>query len=453
MNLLLPNRTSFVCHSCRRAQIHPLASLPLSARAPLSNRATAKRSGNVILDIQPVRRRLPGTKERVADLNFRWNSTSGDRGMTAKDKIQAQRETLRQLIARSEELCQSPGAPDEEAVLDLLKRSEELAKIFTSRNDRLPPKEKAEAEAIETPTSTVLNLANTGQDRTVAFPSDRTFPTERVSQKLTTSLCNLLCDPKVYISPSILASYVHVQVLLGRPDNIPEIFHHYAHKPLPRIKQSNLPWKPMSTTTVATKTNSTSPEVTFTQTSPRNPKNAVPHSLALESLDAAIFAKSLPLALHIIDTSIAAPAFRLHKILSRAGVPLALLSLTPFCAYTTSNYIAQHYQNTYDPVTATWFGAAGIMAYLGTTITMGYAALTTYNDHMKRVVWRPGTKLRDRWLREEERAAFDRLALAWGYRERWRWGEERGEDWEALREFCARRGMILDKTNLIEGME
>ncbi len=62
-------------------------------------------------------------------------------------------------------------------------------------------------------------------------------------------------------------------------------------------------------------------------------------------------------------------------------------------------------------------------------------------------------RLRERWLREEERAAFDRLALAWGFREKWRRGEERGEDWDALREFCARRGMILDKTELLEGME
>ena len=84
---------------------------------------------------------------------------------------------------------------------------------------------------------------------------------------------------------------------------------------------------------------------------------------------------------------------------------------------------------------------------------MGFVALTTSNDQMVRVVWRPGLRLRDRWLREEERAAFDRLALAWGFREKWRWGEERGTEWEALREFCARRGMVLDKTELMDGME
>jgi hypothetical protein len=32
-------------------------------------------------------------------------------------------------------------------------------------------------------------------------------------------------------------------------------------------------------------------------------------------------------------------------------------------------------------------------------------------------------------------------------------GEEVGEEWESLREFIGMRGMILDKTELMEGME
>jgi hypothetical protein len=96
---------------------------------------------------------------------------------------------------------------------------------------------------------------------------------------------------------------------------------------------------------------------------------------------------------------------------------------------------------------------AGMMAYVGTLATIGFVAVTTSNDQMERVVWQPGLRLRDRWLREEERLYFDRVAQAWGFKERWRRGEEQGEDWEALREFCGRRQMVLDKTDLIEGME
>jgi hypothetical protein len=58
-----------------------------------------------------------------------------------------------------------------------------------------------------------------------------------------------------------------------------------------------------------------------------------------------------------------------------------------------------------------------------------------------------------RWIREEERAAFDRLALAWGFQKKARWGEEHGEDWEMLRDECGLRDMILDKTDLMEGMQ
>jgi hypothetical protein len=61
--------------------------------------------------------------------------------------------------------------------------------------------------------------------------------------------------------------------------------------------------------------------------------------------------------------------------------------------------------------------------------------------------------LRERWLREEERAMIDKVAGAWGFKEPWRRGDESGEDWAALKEFTGLRGMVLDKTSLMEGME
>lgn len=264
---------------------------------------------------------------------------------------------------------------------------------------------------------------------------------QRASATLAKNLYNLLCAPKIYISSPMLQVYVHIQVLLGKPEYLPEVFHLYAHKPIPH------PSKPSKSSTLRTQ------KITYTPPSPRNPKNAIPPHLADAALTSAIALKSLSLALSIIETSVATPSFRLHKVLRRASMPLAFLTLTPFCAYTISTYVAHSWQNTYDPTLATWLTAIGIMTYVGSAATMGFVALTTGNDQMERVVWRPGMRLRDRWLREEERAAFDRLALAWGFKEKWRRGEESGEDWEALREFCARRGMVLDKTELMEGME
>jgi len=80
-------------------------------------------------------------------------------------------------------------------------------------------------------------------------------------------------------------------------------------------------------------------------------------------------------------------------------------------------------------------------------------AVTTANDNMDRVTWAPGIPLRDRYMREEERAAIDKIAGSWGFRENWRRGEEEGEDWDVLREWIGNKGMILDRVELMEGME
>jgi hypothetical protein len=69
------------------------------------------------------------------------------------------------------------------------------------------------------------------------------------------------------------------------------------------------------------------------------------------------------------------------------------------------------------------------------------------------VTWVGGMPLRERWLREEERAALDKVAIAWGFKEEWKRGMETGLEWESLREFIGRRGMVLDASNLMQGME
>ncbi len=102
---------------------------------------------------------------------------------------------------------------------------------------------------------------------------------------------------------------------------------------------------------------------------------------------------------------------------------------------------------------ATNVAFAGILAYVGFTATIGIVAVTTANDQMDRVTWATGMPLRERWLREEERAALDRVAGAWGFKEPRRRGEEEGGEWEELREFIGRRGMVLDRVELMEGME
>lgn len=106
-----------------------------------------------------------------------------------------------------------------------------------------------------------------------------------------------------------------------------------------------------------------------------------------------------------------------------------------------------------DPTAATNMAFAGILAYVGFTATIGVVAVTTSNDQMDRITWATGTPLRERWLREEERALIDQVAGAWGFKDLSKRGEEEGRDWETLREWVGMRGMMLDRVELMEGME
>ena len=106
-----------------------------------------------------------------------------------------------------------------------------------------------------------------------------------------------------------------------------------------------------------------------------------------------------------------------------------------------------------DPQYATSVAFAGIMTYIFTVGGLGYVVVTTANDQMDRVTWSRGVPLWERWVREEERAAFDRVAGRWGFQDVRRRGEEEGTDWDVLREVVGLRGMGLDRVELMEGME
>jgi hypothetical protein len=133
------------------------------------------------------------------------------------------------------------------------------------------------------------------------------------------------------------------------------------------------------------------------------------------------------------------------------GVPTLLASITPLALYMIASELSV-YSGYIDPWTFKLYAFAGMSTYVMCTGTLGFVALTTYNDHHDRVVWRPGVPLLDRYLREDERAALDRIACAWGFKELWKRGDEEGEEWEGLRQWVLLRGMVLDKPDLMPGM-
>ena len=145
-------------------------------------------------------------------------------------------------------------------------------------------------------------------------------------------------------------------------------------------------------------------------------------------------------------------AFRRHKFITRALPPLAGLGLSPVALYVLASQIGatSSVASTQDMTLAIFLGG---LTYVGVVSSMGFIALSTANDQMQRVTWQTGTPLRERWMREEERAALDKIACAWGFQEKWRQGEEEGADWDALREYIGQKGMVLDRTELMEGMD
>ncbi|KAJ5682399.1 hypothetical protein N7462_005564 [Penicillium macrosclerotiorum] len=253
----------------------------------------------------------------------------------------------------------------------------------------------------------------------------------RLANTVASISTKVIKDEKVFISPEILEKYVTIQSRLGQSEHLPEIFHLYANKPIPEEKSS---------------------PPRFLKPNPKDVNSAVPAELANMALNVAIQQKNLPLVLAIIDKTFCAPAFHRAKIFRKAGIPLAGLAGAPAACYALASWAAT-FQHTMDPSTATGIAFAASLAYVGGTSSIGILAITTANDQMERVTWLPGVPLRHRWLREEERAAMDKVAVAWGFKDPYMRGEEVGEEWESLREFIGMRGMILDKTELMEGMQ
>lgn len=241
----------------------------------------------------------------------------------------------------------------------------------------------------------------------------------------------ILAHPPVIITPKLLEQYVKIQAKLGKPETLPKVFQLYASKPLPR--EGSVP-------------------LSYTKPDPNRAASAIEPEIVDAALGTAIEAKNLDAAVGIVESTYATTAFVRNKLLRYGLLPASAFAATPVAAYIlASNFSGL--QQAMDSATATGVAFAGIIAYVGFTASIGVVALTTANDQMKRVTWAPGMPLRKRWIREEQRAALDKIACAWGFQEPWRQGEEEGADWDALKEYIGQKGMMLDRTELMEGMD
>ncbi|KAJ6013625.1 hypothetical protein N7540_008216 [Penicillium herquei] len=340
--------------------------------------------------------------------------------------------SIQQIEQEASAIHQADRVPSNEAVVELLHKCQKLAEsLVSSESDQTEGSSNNEGNAI----SSLLDMEEkrgASKTTTQKRPANSSpIVDSRLADSISKIVNDLLKDEKVFISPEALESYTKTQTLLRRTEHFPEIFHLYANKPVPEENSS---------------------PVKFLKPKPKSINSAIPAELADMALDVAIAQKNLSLVLAIIDNTFCAPAFHRAKIFKKAAAPIVGLAAAPAACYVLASW-AGTFQNTMDPSTATGIALAASLAYVGGTSSLGIMAIITANDHMDRVVWLSGMPLRQRWLREEERAAMDKVAVAWGFKDPYMRGEEVGEEWESLREFIGMRGMILDKTELMQGME
>src|SRR5271163_978940 len=187
--------------------------------------------------------------------------------------------TLQSLHEKGRKIETSTTIPDKLDVLELLEKCLQFAQVIVFGRTEDNAATKTETE--DTPTSSLLDLDESAAEGTVEVSSSTKLSKafrENASVSLSQVAFNLLRDPKIFITPEMLQLYVRIQALLGKPAYLPEIFHLYATKPIPRPGSN---------------------PVTYHAASPRSPKNAIPIELSDAALDAAIAKKDLPLALSV----------------------------------------------------------------------------------------------------------------------------------------------------------
>ncbi|KAF2032546.1 hypothetical protein EK21DRAFT_98930 [Setomelanomma holmii] len=355
-----------------------------------------------------------------------------DEALPFSDRIAAVKGKLAEVEAQIKAIYDSPKIESEDAILRVLDELEDVARLAIAIRSRQPlpakaPIRQSSAGAILSGLSGEENgRASKIRTKSKSFGLDA-LPSPAYLSQLAE---DFIRHEKVFMSPNVLGLYIHLQRLLARPKTIPEALYLFANKPVP-VEGSSPP--------------------KFAKPSPKAAKQAVPADLADEALTAAIEAKDLTLALAVVDHTYRAPAWRRHRMITKMGLPSVLAAMTPLAIYMIAQEMSV-YSGYIDPWTFKLYAFAGISTYVMCTGTLGFVALTTYNDHHDRVVWRPGVPLLDRYVREDERAALDRIACAWGFKEVWRRGDEEGDEWEGLRQWILLRGMVLDKPELMHGM-
>jgi hypothetical protein len=426
MKAFAPPRTAALCHFCRQAGTRQAATpwtstnRTLQQSHPITSTSTRtyKHLNSTTRSITPSRRWLASSAAPVDDAPA---ATIDSRSAEISQQDLLNYNASVQKLSKT--ILDHSAVPTEEQVVELLETYNAMAQTLVGTKDT--SQKPSTTQPGKTATSALLSNLDA--------PSKSTITTSRLINALTTNAFDVLIHAPVFITPRILQLYVDLQCLLKRPESFPAVFTLYREKPVPR---------PSSKDGI----------ITYDNTNPDKPAAAVQPAVADMAINAAIASRDLSLALATIDATYCTKAYKRSKFLRSALFPLTGFLLTPPAAYTLATRFSD-YQNTMDPAMATNIAMAAMMTYSVCVGSIGYVALTTANDQMVRVTWAPGVPLWERWVREEERAALDTLSQAWGFASTEKWGEEEGEEWDYLKEFCGLKGMMLDRVELMDGME
>ncbi|KAK5658709.1 hypothetical protein OQA88_1518 [Cercophora sp. LCS_1] len=324
-----------------------------------------------------------------------------------------------------------PGIPSEQTTLTALRACGKGDFRVSSEVSE----QQSEHSEPETTASHLLDLDSTQTIRKAAAtesPQPRdTVSRQDVVDRISNAAYAIITHPPVVITPQVLTEYVGLQSRLGKPESLPQVLELFASKPTPELASGSVWYKERSSRGFGT---------------------TIDTAVAEKAVEAAIEAKNLDAAVGIVESTYATKASRRQRLLSKALVPATAFTLTPIAVYILASDLSVLPQNSLDQGTATTVTFAAISAYVGFTAIIGGVAASTANDQMMRVTWAPGTPLRERWLREAERAAYDKVACGFGFSDPRRHGEEQGEEFQLLREFLLRRGMVLDAVELMAGM-
>ncbi|KAK4449524.1 hypothetical protein QBC34DRAFT_92882 [Podospora aff. communis PSN243] len=433
----LPTKRSFV--TLQHASRHLTKPSQVNATWPVAPRLFANSASYLKVKRTPA---VPPSQGQNSTIPSRFGRSTASLDADARATAQASssRTDLAELSAAVDRVTKvflaQPGIPSEEVTLTALRacgnRDISAAAFEVSEPPAEAPSTGSQSEAshllsLDATRSTRRSGTAASSQAVAAAPPLR--PQDVVDQ-ISDAAYAIVTHPTVVITPDILAEYVRLQVQLGRPDSLPRAFELFASKPTPRLSGGN---------------------IQYSQRNPNKLESSINPAVADAALDAAIEARNLDVAVGIVESSYATEASRRLRLVKKALLPASAFGATPVAAYLLASHLS-FMQDSMDQAMATNVAFVGILAYVGFTATIGVVAATTANDQMKRVTWAPGTPLKTRWLREDERAAYDKIACGFGFSEQHRYGEEQGDEFKLLREFCLRRGMILDAVELMPGM-